>query len=63
MGVEVESTPMCHCEIAGEGIEYTWACSINYFCNILLDKKRGKENIKVCVRQCLSRELLTAHLI
>ncbi len=63
MGVEVDHTPKCHCKIVGEGIEYTWAQSKNYFCNILLDKKRGKENFKACVRQCLSQELLNTNLI
>jgi len=24
MGVEVDRSPKCHCDLAGEGIEYTW---------------------------------------
>ena len=27
LGVEVMLTPKCHAEIAGEGVEYMWACS------------------------------------
>ena len=27
IGVEVMLTPKCHAEIAGEGVEYMWACS------------------------------------
>jgi hypothetical protein len=49
MGVEVDHTPKYHCKIAGEGIEYTWAQSKKYICNILLDKKRGKENFKAFI--------------
>ena len=44
MGVAIDQSPKCHCEIAGEGIEYTWACAKNHYQGILLDKKRGKEN-------------------
>jgi hypothetical protein len=31
MGVLVDRTPKCHCELAGEGIEYAWGCSKNYY--------------------------------
>ena len=27
MGVLVDWTPKCHCELAGEGIEYSWGCA------------------------------------
>jgi len=27
MGVAVDRTPKCHCELAGEGIEYSWGCT------------------------------------
>ncbi len=46
MGGEVDHTPKCHCEIAGEGIEYTWARSKNSFHNILLDKKEERKTLK-----------------
>ncbi len=63
MAVEIDRTLKCHCEIAGEGIEYSWACSKNHFCKILLEKKRGKENFTNCVRECMSRNLLTTDRI
>ena len=63
MAVEIDRTPKCHCEIAGEGIEYSWACSKNHFRKILLEKKRGKENFTNCVRECVSRNLLTTERI
>ena len=43
MGVLVDRTPKCHCELAGEGIEYTWGCSKNYYRALKLQDKRGKE--------------------
>jgi len=54
MGVFVDRSPKCHCEIAGEGIEYSWALSKNHYRSILLDRKRGKENFVNSVRDCLS---------
>lgn len=27
LGVTVDQSPKCHPEIAGEGVEYSWACS------------------------------------
>ncbi len=39
MGVSIERSPKCHCEIVGEGIEYSWACAKNHYRQILLDKK------------------------
>jgi hypothetical protein len=27
MGVTINRTPKCHCEMAGEGIDYSWAGS------------------------------------
>jgi hypothetical protein len=29
MGVIIDCTSKCHCKLAGEGIEYSWAASIN----------------------------------
>jgi hypothetical protein len=31
MGLFMDRTPKCHCELAGEGIEYAWGCAKNYF--------------------------------
>jgi hypothetical protein len=39
MGVLVDITPKCHCELAGEGIEYTWGCSKNYYQSLNLQDK------------------------
>ncbi len=56
MGVDVDRSPKCHCKIAGEGIEFSWACVKNHYQQILLDKKRGKENfLKKHERKCVKR--------
>ena len=36
VGVEVILTPKCHAELAGEGVEYMWACSKNHYRNLSL---------------------------
>jgi hypothetical protein len=53
--VLVDCTPKCHCELAGEGIEYAWGCCKNYYCPLPLKEKK----IKASVRKCLSRDVLT----
>ena len=63
MGVLVDRTPKCHCELAREGIEYTWGCSKNYYRALRLHDKRGKEKFKVAVVKCLDRNILTTERI
>jgi hypothetical protein len=31
MGVLVNCTPQCHCELTGKGIEYFWGCAKNFY--------------------------------
>ena len=40
----VDRKPKCHCELAGEGIEYSWGCSKNKYRLLPLSEKRKKEN-------------------
>jgi hypothetical protein len=63
MGVLVDRTPKCHCELAGEGIEYSWGCSKNYYRSLPLKEKKTKELFKTSVRKCLSREILTTNRV
>jgi hypothetical protein len=28
---KIDQTPKCHCELAGEGIEYSWGCVKKFF--------------------------------
>lgn len=59
MGVCVLATPKCHAELAGEGVEYAWACSKGKYRNLSLSKKRGKTSFRKCVDYCLSEEVLS----
>jgi len=59
MGITINRTPKCHCELAGEGIEYAWGCAKNYYQHqILLDRKRGKDNFIASIRKRISRDVL-----
>jgi hypothetical protein len=53
LGVLVDRTPKCHCELAGEGIEYSWRCAKNYYRNLPIKEKKSKELFKESVRKCL----------
>ena len=44
MLIIVDRTPKCHPEVAGEGIEYSWARSKLYLHNIPVNKQRSKES-------------------
>jgi len=59
----VDCTPKCHCELAGEGIEYAWGCAKNLYRKQPLKTKRGKANFRATVQQCFSREVLTVERI
>ena len=63
MGVMMDRTPKCHCELAGEGIEYAWGCAKNHYRRQPLKDKRGKENFRRTVRTCFSRALVTAERV
>ena len=63
IGVTVLLTPKCHAELAGEGIEYMWACSKGAYRNLSLKEKKGKENFNASVRHCLSEQIITLRRI
>ena len=52
LGVTVLLTPKFHAELAGEGVEYSWAHAKAYYRRMPLSRKRGKENFKQLVRDC-----------
>ena len=59
LGVKVDRTPKCHCELAGEGIEYSWGCAKNSYRLQPLKNKRRKDAFRKTVRLCLSANVLT----
>jgi hypothetical protein len=56
---KIDSTPKCHCELAGERIEYSWGCAKNFFRQQPLKDKRKKENFHNTVRKCMSEDTLS----
>jgi hypothetical protein len=63
MGVAVDQTPKCHCELAGEGIKYSCAASKNKYWRFPVGAKKGKEQFQTLVRECLSRQVITTTLV
>ncbi|KAI2492669.1 hypothetical protein MHU86_1772 [Fragilaria crotonensis] len=57
------ANPKCHAEIAGEGVEYMWACSKGAYRNLTLKEKKGKENFMAGVRYSLSEKVLSIERI
>ncbi len=50
----VQLTPKFHTELAGEGVEYSWAHAKGYYRCVPNSSKRGRENIKDLVKKCTS---------
>jgi hypothetical protein len=44
LGVSIDWTPKCHCELAGEGIEYSYGCAKNIYQLIPLSIKGKKKH-------------------
>lgn len=61
--ITVERTPICHPELAGEGIEYSWGCSKQTYRNLPIEKKKGAVNFRESVRHCLSKNVLSIERI
>ena len=59
LGATIDRTLKCHCELAGEGIEYSWGCSKNAYRLMPLSTKRKKETFRETVRRCLTQDVLT----
>ena len=56
MNVTVDRSPKGHPEVAGEGIEYTWANSKIYLRSVPLDNRRTKAQFLDAVRLSISRD-------
>ena len=48
-------TPKYHCELAGEGIEYSWGMAKKIFRGTPLAQRKSYEQFKACVADCLSK--------
>jgi hypothetical protein len=60
--VTVLLTPKCHAELAGEGVEYVWACAKGTYRSMSLKQKRGKDSFKASIRFCLSEEVIKVRI-
>jgi len=63
MGILINRTPKCHCELAGKGIEYSWGCSKDFYHRLPVTEKITKKNFQGLVRRLLSHELPTTECI
>ena len=59
LGTFVDRTPKCTSELAGEGIEYCWACAKGWYRVQSLSRKRGKANFHALVKECVGPAILT----
>jgi hypothetical protein len=53
LGVMVLLTPKFHAELAGEGVEYSWAHAKAFYRRMPLSRKRGREKFKQLVKDCV----------
>lgn len=59
LGVESDRSPVCHPEIAGEGIEFNWGCAKVHYRSEPIARKRSKENFYSLVDECLGPTVLS----
>jgi hypothetical protein len=52
-----------HCELVGEGIEYSWGCAKNFHRQQPTKEKRKKENFGNMVRTFISQQVLTVERV
>ena len=55
LGVYLDSSPKCHPEIAGEGIEYCWGASKQWYRALPIKFKRDKKNFNMSVTKAMDR--------
>ena len=58
LGVKVVRSPKCHCEIAGEGIEYAWGAAKIWFRMQPLSQRANRESFLKLVGTSLSNDVL-----
>ena len=62
LGARALFTTKYHAEMAGEGMEYSWAHSKTTYRWVSLSKKKGKYNFVSLVQSSIARDLLTTEL-
>jgi hypothetical protein len=55
MGITIDWMPKCHCELGGESVEYSWACTKNEFRRIPIRLKKAKISLSNSKRMPLMR--------
>jgi hypothetical protein len=56
IGGKVDRTPKCHPDMAGEGVEYDWACGKNVYRRLPLKDKKTKAKFRELVSKCLDTD-------
>ena len=59
LGAKSDHTPVAHCEVAGEGIEFDWGYSKTVYRSKPLSEKRNKSQFHSLVDSVLSNDVLT----
>lgn len=63
LGIIVDRTPKCHCEIAGEGIEYSWGKGKNKYRGLPIKDKKTKAKFEESIRKCIGRQTITTDFV
>ena len=63
LGIVVDRTPKCTPEIAGEGIEYSWAMAKGWYRRQPFSKKKTKDGFHKLVKECVGPEILTVERV
>ena len=63
LGVRALFTTKYHAEMAGEGVEYSWAHSKNLHRRTALSIKKGKSTFDSTTEYCISHDVLPTELI
>jgi hypothetical protein len=59
IGALIVHTPKFHCKMAGEGIEYSWACSKSDFRRQPIQERKGIQNFHAMVQRSTSSDVIT----
>ena len=59
IGITVDWTPKFHCEMAGEGVEYSWAYAKAIYRRQGLGKKKSRDSFKKLVYECTAPDILS----